>query len=345
MGGIAASIGESSKPRKREKPLPVTYSMLSSNALGQKIIEDYHLAADLSCQLLRPSPGSNDTYLVKTGCADYVAQVYGSHWRTFSQISYEMDLLAHLTSRGVSVSLPVSGKDGVLVRPVSAPEGPRYLVLFARPPGKPLSWADRDQCIQAGKVTAAIHRATDDFVSEHDRFCLDLDYLIDAPLAAIRPFLAHRRQDWRYIAQLASKLRERALAAMKGGLDWGVCHGDIGNHRNIYVRDDRLPSVVDFDLAGPGWRAYDLVAAQWLSSYDHLSHVWEAFVHGYGQTRPLDPAELAAVGTFHGISRLWTIGLDARNARRWGTLPMSDSYLDSHLQSLRTWELNFGGEA
>jgi Ser/Thr protein kinase RdoA (MazF antagonist) len=328
--------------RPAPTPLPVTYSILSSDALGRKIVEEFDMPTEVSCELVRP--GSNDTYLVRASRAEYVARVYGSRWRSLSEISYEVDLLIHLASRGVHVSLPIPGRDGARIRAVAAPEGLRYLVLFTRAPGKPLAWVDEDQCALAGEMAAAIHRATDDFVSEHERFRLDLSYLIDASLSALRPFLAHRSADWLYVEQLAGKLRESALAAIAGGLDWGVCHSDLGN-QNIYVSDEGALTVIDFDLAGPGWRAYDFVAAQWLSSYESNSHVWQAFLDGYTRVRSLGPADLAAVDVFHGISRLWTVGLDARNAPRWGTLPMSDYYLDSYLRSLREWEQEFGGGA
>lgn len=338
---VATVFGAAPSDRPAD-PLPVLYSILASDALSQKISEEFDVPADVSCELVRP--GWNDTYLVRAGAAEYVACVYGRHWRNLSEISYELDLLMHLSSRGVHVSLPIPGKDGARIQAVAAPEGLRYLVLFTRAPGKPLSWADADQCALAGEVAAAIHRASDDFVSEYERFHLDLRYLIDAPLSALRPFLAHRSADWRYVKQFAGKLRERALAAIKDGLDWGVCHGDLGN-QNICLSDDGEPTAIDFDLAGPGWRAYDFVAAQWLSCYEENSHVWQAFLDGYTRVRSLGPADLAAVDVFHGISRLWTVGLDARNAPRWGTLPMSDSYLDSHLRSLREWEREFGGGA
>jgi Ser/Thr protein kinase RdoA (MazF antagonist) len=337
-------VREASEDRRGHRsdraPLPVTYSILSSDALAQKIVDDFDVPTEVSCELVRP--GSNDTYLVKAGRAEFVARVYGSQWRSLSEISYELDLLTHLASRGVHVSLPIPGRDGAHIRAVAAPEGLRYLVLFTRAPGKPLSWADQHQCALAGEVAAAIHRASDDFVSKNERFHLDLRYLIDAPLSALRPFLAHRSADWQYVKQFAGMLRERALAAIADGLDSGVCHGDLGN-RNIYISDEGELTVIDFDLAGPGWRAYDFVAAQWLSSYEKNSHVWQAFLDGYTRVRSLGPADLAAVDVFHGISRLWTVGLDARNAPRWGTLPMSDYYLDSYLRSLREWEQEFGG--
>ena len=72
--------------------------------------------------------------------------------------------------------------------------------------------------------------------------------------------------------------------------------------------------------------------------YDDRAHAWEQFVDGYRDIRPISEADLRAVSTFHGISRLWTFGLNAQNAWRWGVLPMSDYYMDTYLNSLREWE-------
>jgi Ser/Thr protein kinase RdoA (MazF antagonist) len=320
-------------------PLPVTYSILSADALLERIADAYAIGAPVSCQLVRP--GSNDTYFVTTEEAGFVARVYGAHWRSLPEISYEIDLLRHLAERGVSVSLPIAGRDGVVARSLPAPEGTRYLVVFTRAPGAPLSWDEEEHCRLAGMSAAALHVASDDFRSPHARFRLDLEYLVDAPVAALRPFLLHRPDDLRHVEGLAGRLRARAAEAIGSGLDWGVCHGDLGN-RNIHVAADGTLTVIDFDLAGPGWRAYDFVAAQWLASYEGRAPIWDAFVRGYRERRPLAAADLAAVPVFHGMSRLWTVGLDARNAARWGTLPMSDYYLDTYMRSLREWEDEYG---
>jgi Ser/Thr protein kinase RdoA (MazF antagonist) len=316
-------------------PLPVVYSILSAEALLHRIAEAYSIGATVSCQLLRP--GSNDTYLVTTRDDRFIARVYGEQWRSLSEIHYEIDLLRHLAARGTSVSLPIAADDGLLARPLRAPEGTRYLVLFTCAAGKALDWTEQQHCYQAGRVAAALHTASDDFESPHARFQLDLEYLVDEPLAALQPFLAHRPADWSYVEAFAARVRGRASDAIEGGLDWGVCHGDLGN-RNIHVDDGGSLTVIDFDLAAPGPRAYDFVAAQWLASYEKNTPLFEVFLRGYTEERPLAERDLAAVPIFHGISRLWTIGLDARNARRWGTLPMSDFYLDTYLRSLREWE-------
>lgn len=316
------------------RPLPVTCSILSADALLERIADAYSIGTPVSCHLVHAR--SNDTYLITTEDDAFLARVYGAHWRSLPEISYEVDLLRHLGERGVSVSLPIGGRDGVVARALPAPEGTRYLVMFTCAPGGPITWDEQEHCRLAGMSAAALHAASDDFRSPHARFRLDLEYLIDAPLAALRPFLRHRPDDLREVEALASWLHARATEAIDSGLDWGVCHGDLGNG-NVHVAADGGITLADFDLAAPGWRAYDFVAAQWLASYEGRAPIWDAFVRGYREHRCFADADLDAVRIFHGMSRLWTVGLGARNAARWGTLSMRDDYLDEYMRSLREW--------
>jgi Ser/Thr protein kinase RdoA (MazF antagonist) len=121
--------------------------------------------------------------------------VYRARWRSHSDVAYEVELLTYLAGRGVSVSMPIAGTDGAATRALRAPEGTRQLVLFTFAQGKPLSWDIEDHCYLAGQVAAAVHTASDGFKSRHSRFSLDVNYLIDVPLATIRPFLAQRPDD------------------------------------------------------------------------------------------------------------------------------------------------------
>jgi Ser/Thr protein kinase RdoA (MazF antagonist) len=84
-----------------------------------------------------------------------------------------------------------------------------------------------EQSALYGRAAAAIHHASHDFRSAHARFQIDLRHLLDEPLAAIRPPLAHRPEDWGYLLRLADRLRESLAALPAEDLDWGVCHGDL----------------------------------------------------------------------------------------------------------------------
>jgi Ser/Thr protein kinase RdoA (MazF antagonist) len=313
----------------------VTYSILSADALKAEVAQAYGIDMPVSCQLLRR--GLHDTYLLTTEDSRYIARVYRVRWRTPSDVAYELELLAHLATQGVSVAVPIPTRGGCLSRQLAAPEGTRQLVLFPYIEGTPLSWNEEEHCYLAGKLLASIHTASEDFASRHARFRLDLRYLIDAPLAAIRPFLAHRPEDWSYLEWLAGRLRARAAAAVGAGLDWGVCHGDWSSAR-IHISDGPTCTALDFDHCGPGWRAYDLAAIQWVGMGDDTGRIWASFMKGYTETRPLAAAELAALPLFHATCHLAMLGSYAENVDDWGALRLGDPLFDWELTFFREWE-------
>jgi Ser/Thr protein kinase RdoA (MazF antagonist) len=117
-------------------PFPVLHSILSPEALMATVAADYALGTPVACTVLRAN--RNDTYLLKTTHDRFILRVYGTSWRSRSHICSELDLLLHLDKKGVSVSTPIARKDGLLIRDLFAPEGPRHLVVFTHAPGIPL---------------------------------------------------------------------------------------------------------------------------------------------------------------------------------------------------------------
>jgi Ser/Thr protein kinase RdoA (MazF antagonist) len=317
------------------EPFPVTYSILSTAALADVLAEAYALEPPVRCQLLRP--GLNDTYLVTAAGARSILRVYRAGWRSPAEIAWELDLLAHLATKGIAVSLPLRDRNGVATRSLAAPEGTRQLVLFAYAAGPPLSWDRQDDCRLLGRVAAGVHGAAEDFVSAHERFSLDLEYLIDAPLEAIDPFLDHRPDDRRTLRGFAARLRRRVSAAAQTGLDWGVCHGDL-SAQHVHVDPGGRATLFDFDLCGTGWHSYDLAAAPYYAVYKERPSSWDAFLEGYREVRDLGPRDLEAVRLFHAVNRLWSLGLYARNASRWGSLAIKDAYLDGNMAFFGEWE-------
>jgi Ser/Thr protein kinase RdoA (MazF antagonist) len=315
--------------------LTIAYSILSADALQAEVAQAYAIDTPVSCQLLLPS--MNDTYLLTTRDCRYILRVYRARWRSLSEILYELELLGHLAAQGVSVSLPLFARDGGLVRPLPAPEGTRYLVLFTYAEGVHLPLTEEANSYRVGQVAAAIHTASEDFTSRHRRSPLDLECLIDAPLAALRPFFAHRPDDWSYLERFAARLRVRAGAVVQPNLDWGICHGDLGGG-NIHVTEDQKVTVFDFDLCGPGWRAWDLTAIQQVATEQNQAGIWDSFVKGYTETRPLAAADLTVVPLFGAIRHLWSLGLQASNVADWGILRVSDWILDRELTFFRAWE-------
>jgi Ser/Thr protein kinase RdoA (MazF antagonist) len=228
--------------------------------------------------------------------------------------------------------------DGGFVRMLEAPEGPRPAVLFSHADGRPRHRElDSDHVGSIyGQLLAAMHQATDDFRTPHARAALDLDYLLDRPLATIRPFLEHRASDWTYLVDIADRLRKR-VTQLSDSLDWGFCHGDFHGW-NVHVTDDNALTVFDFDCCGPGWRALDLaIFRRSLMWSKNDSAIWPSFVRGYVEHRPASEADHAAIASFVPIWEIWLLGSRTARVRDWGILWLEDR-LNQGLSFLREWD-------
>ena len=81
-------------------------------------------------------------------------------------------------------------------------------------------------------------------------------------------------------------------------LPWQVVHHDF-DASNVLIDDGRVLAVLDFEFAGPDWRALDVGAA-----LKYTLRLWEnadpwpaarAYCRGYGQTQRLTAAEVQAL--------------------------------------------------
>jgi len=308
--------------------LPAVNSTPAPETLVAVLWPDYRLAAPTACQPLQS--GFNDHYLIATAEGEYVLRVYQRGWRTAQDIAYELAALTHLEARGVPVCAPIAGRDGAYQRAIQEAEGPRIAVLFPSAPGEKPDATNPDVVRTCGRVMALIHHHTDGFTCEYRRFRLDLDHLLDQPLAGILPYLADRPADTAFLQVVARELRA-GLEARISRLDWGFCHGDF-HGGNARLDADGTLRVFDFDCGGPGWRAYDLSVCR---LYCGEQALWEAFCRGYQEVRPLPEATVAAVSWFIVARQLWRLALFADNWPRLTGFSVNDDFLDRHLGVLR----------
>jgi len=312
----------------------VVHAVLSPAALLEAVARAYSIPGPSACELLKL--GLNDTYVLTAPRRRYVLRVYRAGWRSTDEIDYELALLAHLAARGVPVAAAILAEDGSSSLPILAPEGPRRAALFALLPGAPLRWGDEASSRLAGRLLGDVHAAADDFQGPPGRVRLDVDHLVDRSLAALRPFLEHRPEDRAYLDELAARLRDRVRAAAAEGLDWGPCHGDF-SAKNLHLHRGAL-TVFDFDFCGPGWRAYDLLPARWHAARRGSAGLWEAFLRGYRDARPLGDHDVAAVPLFEAVRHVWAMGLRSAEVPYRGSARLGSAYLDYRLAAFRRWE-------
>ncbi|HEX2038031.1 MAG TPA: phosphotransferase [Chloroflexota bacterium] len=323
---------EERKVEDGRRPIEVVHSTPSGRGLLTAVLSAYDLPAPLECRYW--TRDLNDIYLVRTGESRYILRLTGVGRRALADLRFEADFLLHLHGRGVAVGTPIAARDGELIRKAVLPEGLRYATLFTYAPGAPMDLETEDEARRFGRAVAGLHLAGADFVSRHQRFRIDLPWLLEAPFASIDPLLAYRPSDLAYVHHLAARLKQ-TLEPVVAGLEPLVCHGDLQG-KNAHLGEAGTITFFDFDGCGQSWLAYDLA---WCRGAVKDERTWAALLAGYTERRPVAAPDLEAVPLFRPAIRLWNMGMQLSYAQEWGFRWYgSDDYFDWNLQRLRQWE-------
>ncbi len=302
-------------------PIRIARSFIAAESVAEIVAAEYDcpppVRAGLFSKLLRTQ--DNDHYLVTAGDGrQYAFRLYqqGDRFRRAeSDYLYEMDWLNFLKGHDLPVSYPIRRRDGGYIGRLDAPEGIRYYALFSLAHGDPLSLRDDEQLYTLGETMARIHVVSNEFTTPHARKPIDLTYLLDRPLERIgRTWTDERVANLDLVTAAAEEARAE-LARLLGRFPadgWGPIGGDF-HQSSVFFDQTNRPTFFNFDLCGPGWRAYDVAA---FLSNGNLMHApaerAEAFFAGYFAVRPLTDEEHAAVAPFLTIRRVWLMGAFAR---------------------------------
>jgi len=326
-------------------PLAAAYSTVPAAEIARVLAVTHDLGGAVRCSLIRR--GFGDTYRVAAPDGRrYAARLSGHHARGGYNLDYETALLAHLQRRGVAVAAPVPTRDGALWRKVPTAEGPRALALFDYLHGPP-PMTDLDDVGLMGRELAAIHREGANYAGPPSLQVLDVQHLVRRP-AALLAAAPHLGQDLRaQVMTLADEVAE-GLARLEG-LSQVACHGDCHGFNTLMVTDEageRRGAFFDFDDGGPGPLAYDLAVYLWSilqrlgTSPMEARHrtVWQAFLKGYGQVRPIAAADLAAIPLFVRAREIWFLGQYADHLDYWGTENVTPAWVRTRLAALSAWD-------
>jgi Ser/Thr protein kinase RdoA (MazF antagonist) len=319
--------------------LRATRSVIAGDALLPLLEAHYDLQAPITCRLR--FVGDNDTYLVRAGETRYALRVYrfGRYWiQGEADYRFELDWLAFLRARGLPVSYAIPRRDGERLGQIAAPEGTRYWALFSFAEGRVVHPLDRQQSYLVGQKVAEIHLASNDFVTRHQRFRSDLEFLLDQPVATITQLLGHcREDDVAFITHLAQRLKERVLALGVSGDGYGIVGGDFNGGNHHFTAANEL-TFFDFDLCGYGWRAYDLaVFFRNARLREAPPEMGDAFLEGYQSIRTLSPAERRAIPLFVMIRQIWRLGVRCSEVDLSGDEWLVDGYWDRMVGAPRQW--------
>lgn len=315
---------------------PVIHSVLDPTALRAEVAAQYTLGEPDTCILLRS--WINEVYQLRIGAQHFILKVFRHGWRSPAEVAYEVALMQHLATCGLSVAPPVARRDSGFVGLIPAPEGTRPTVLYPLLVGQPPLPPSELIYQQVGQAIATIHQALDSFETTHPRRALDVAYLAEEPLHWLHPHLRDRPADWEFLKTLVQRVRTRLTTLEQNdGLTWGAIHGDA-TLDNMLITETRKIGIYDFDQSGPGWRAYELQGVFQYTLDDPASTFWTALVDGYRSVQPLSTADIAAMPCFVVLNSLWCMGFEAHViASNYGQWIVNSAYFDERLANLRRW--------
>jgi Ser/Thr protein kinase RdoA (MazF antagonist) len=323
---------------------PATDSNLRPHSLIEQLLPQYDLGEISRCRLHHR--GLNDTYMVECSQGDtYFLRIYRADWRALEEIETEIAILLHLAREKVTVSIPISRRDGQVLTPLDCVEGRRWAALFTCAPGKEVAFhAYNDELAGLyGETVATIHCAADSFEGRPLRPALDLVELLERPVRLLTSTIAHRPKDVDYIVALGDRLRQQIQAMAE--LEIGFCHGDL--HGWNACEKDGSFTVYDFDCCGWGYRAYDLAVFPWVfaafgpNTTERIEAMGRAYLQGYLRRRRLGPTNVDAIPAFVAIRQIWLLGLHVGSGDRFGWGWINDDYFDRQFKVLRDWEKNW----
>jgi Ser/Thr protein kinase RdoA (MazF antagonist) len=311
------------------------YTTPRADAVARFIESHYPVAGLSCCRMLHR--GLNDVYLAVAANGErYIFRLSHHRARGAADVQTETSFLAHLARRGAPVAAPIQTRDGDLFLRGAAPEGMREGVLFRALEGRAPDATSAADARANGVSLALIHNAAETFHAAAPLYRLDIDHLLRRPLTRILESGlvndARARDDLKSIAGRA----EKSIEAFDN-LTWTHCHGDChGFNARIIATGEA--AFFDFDDGGPGFLAYDLSVFLWakVSFGRKLTAMWNAFVDGYREVRPIAQNDFEAAHRFVVIRHIWIMGEYASRVDEWGA--NSVDWIARETDFLTTWE-------
>ncbi|KAM3112933.1 homoserine kinase [Phormidesmis sp. 146-33] len=311
---------------------PVVYSTLSTEALIARILPNYEIGIVTRCQFW--NRGLSDVYLVETQAGPYILRISHLHWRSKSDIDFELELLDFLQQNRIPIAHPLRTKTGQLAIEITAPEGKRYASLFIYAPGKvPLGDLNPTQSHKLGETVAKLHLVSENFRSDADRHPLTLKYLLDDSLKIIAPFL--KAQHLEYVEEAIAHIKLQLQDFPQAPPYWGICWGDP-HSGNAHFTDDNQVTLFDFDQCGYGWRAFEIAKFLQVALCTGVGKtVREAFLTGYQSVQAVTELEITALQSFTQAAQIWRWAISVNHANTHEYSRLDDHYFTVRLEQLK----------
>ncbi|WLT39812.1 phosphotransferase [Synechocystis sp. B12] len=202
---------------------PSVYSTLAPHALTNLVFKHYDIEVPKGCRFWHR--GLSDVYLVETLADDYILRISHHHWRTESEIQFELELLNFLADRDVPVAAPSGIGMGVMPWRLMPQKVSAMPVCFPMLPGVAIGDLSKTQGFLLGEMLAQLHQTAQRFKPSAHRPPLTLSYLLDDSLHTIAPFLHHRLEEWRCLIDISMAIKTQLTSIPTHTPYWTICWG------------------------------------------------------------------------------------------------------------------------
>lgn len=313
---------------------PAIYSTLSPEALIEGVLTRYELGTIDQC--LFWNRGLSDIYLVEAATQSYILKVSHHHWRSQSDIQFELEFLDFLYQRNIPVANPLRTEDRQLFVIIHAVEGDRYAALFPFAPGEvPMGDLSIDQSTIMGQTVGEMHQTSLEFHSKTPRQPLNKKYLLDDSLGVISPYLRHRNNDLIFLTNTIAKIKQQLNCLQQVSPLWSVCWGDP-HSGNVHFTKDNHITLFDFDQCGYGWRIFDIAKFLQVSLSAGMNcRIRDAFFDGYQKVQTLTDSEKLSLQALTQMAHIWAwaINIKATAIHNWSRL--DNFYVNKRLHQLK----------
>jgi homoserine kinase type II len=262
------------------------YTEVSDEEL-EAFVADYGIGQVVSCKGIAEGI-ENSNYLLQTDEESYILTLYEKRVAP-KDLPFFLGLMDHLAARGIDCPVPIRDADGAALRELCG--RPAAMVSFLKG-----MWPRRvtaEHCAALGRALAEMHLAGADFAMSRTN---------DLSLAGWKTLFATCRDR-------ADEVQPGLAAEIAAEIDdldaqWptqsatGVIHADLFPD-NVFFLGDRLSGLIDFYFACTDILAYDIAVClnAWCFEPDGDFNITKAkrLLAAYGEARPLDPDELAAL--------------------------------------------------
>lgn len=227
----------------------------------------------------------NSNFLLKTTDNTYILTLYEKRVKA-EELPWYLDLMTHLTDKGISCPVPVAAQDGTVLQKIAG--RPAAIVTFLL--GKETKEITPDQCFAVGQAMAKLHEAGQDFNQNrtNNMGVQSWEPLLnksaghghDDIISEVRPILEQVLKNWPSLDQLPV----------------GQIHGDLFPD-NVFFLKDQLSGIIDFYFACTDFLAFDVAIAinAWCFTEkgQFIPIRSEQLLAGYQSVRPFTEQEKA----------------------------------------------------